>query len=102
MFERIYGNSIFLFQGMRARDSSLYSNGASVHYSGVNDMLPYWAARKHLYKPTIIHLDDVTVSSTLADSALEANAGMFGRQFSISYQGIKGKCFRPHVHVHVQ
>ena len=50
-------------------------------------MLPYWAARPHLYKPSIVFADDFTVSSTLADSALKANAGMLGRQFSISYQG---------------
>ena len=72
---------------MRARNSSLYSNGASVHYTGVNEMMRHWAARTHLYKPSIVYTDDVTVSSTIADTALEANAGMLGREFSISYQG---------------
>ena len=58
-----------------------------MHYGGVNEMMRHWASRTHLYKPSIVYTDDVTVSSTVADTAMEANAGMLGRQFSISYQG---------------
>ena len=73
---------------MRARNANRYSNGASVHYGGTNDMLPHWASRTHLYKPSIVFADDFAASSTFTTSALQANAGMLGRQFSISYQGI--------------
>ena len=76
---------------MRVRDSDQYSNGASVHYGGTNDMITHWAARPHLYKASIIYTDDYTVSSTYTESALEINSGKLGRQFSISYQGT-GTC----------
>ena len=72
--------------GMRARHGHLYTHGGSVHYAGVNDMIPYWVARPGLFKLNEIHVDDF-VSSTAVDSAIRANRGEIGRQVSLGHQG---------------
>ena len=72
--------------GMRKRPPMNYTNGASVHYGGVNDMLPHWLARPQLYKVNIIYVDDIE-SSTIVDTAIKANLGQIPRQVTIAFQG---------------
>ena len=72
--------------GMRSRPAMNYTNGASVHYGGVNEMLPYWLARPQLYKVNIIYVDDIG-SSTIVDTAIKGNHGQIPRQVTIAFQG---------------
>ena len=72
--------------GMYARPPENYTNGASVHYRGVNDMLPYWVARPHKFKMNIIYVDAFQ-SSTIVDTAIQANLGQIPRQATIAFQG---------------
>ena len=73
---------------MRARNPALYTSGASVHYSGTNDMLRYWSARPHLYKTPVMYVDAITLDSTIVGTSIEANVGLIKRDFRISYQGM--------------
>ena len=72
--------------GMRARDPDDYTNGASVHYSGMNDMLRHWLARPDVYKPNIIYVDDFT-TSTFVTTAIAYNKGEIPREVTIAHQG---------------
>jgi hypothetical protein len=67
--------------GMRARPPQNYTNGASVHYSGVNDMLPYWLAR-----PQRSYTDSFE-SSSIVDTAISANLSQIPLQVTIDHQG---------------
>ena len=73
---------------MRARNPALYTSGASVHYSGTNDMLRYWSARPHLYKTPVMYVDAINLDSTIVGTSIEANVGLIKREFRISYQGM--------------
>ena len=72
--------------GMYARPAENYTNGASVHYRGVNEMLPYWIARSQRYKMNIIYVDDFP-TSTFVETAIQANLGQIPRQVTIAFQG---------------
>lgn len=73
--------------GMRARDSSQYSSGKSVHYRGVNDMYKHWLARPLTYKPNIIYVDDGVNSSDIVTTAILANLKLINRQVTLTFQG---------------
>ena len=73
---------------MRAREALQYTSGASVHYSGTNEMLRYWAARPHLFKTPVFYVDAVTNESTLVETSIDANVGLIKREFRITYQGL--------------
>lgn len=72
---------------LQVRDHTKYSSGKSVHYRGVNDMYRYWVARPNLYKPNIIYSDDSVKSSTIVDTAIEANLGQIKPEVAVTYQG---------------
>ena len=72
--------------GMWARPMDIYTNGASVHYGGNNNMLRHWIARPDLYKPNIIGTDDF-LSSTFVQTAISANSGDISREVTIAHQG---------------
>jgi hypothetical protein len=72
--------------GMRARPPDLYTNGASVHYSGNNDMLRHWVARPGLYKPNVVTTDDF-VTSTFVQTVISANLGEIPREVTVAHQG---------------
>ena len=73
-------------RGMFARDTKRYSNGRSVNYLGINDMIEYWLRRPNLYKLNILYIDD-DVSSSLVDIAIRANGGYYKPSVSITHQG---------------
>ena len=73
--------------GMSARHEEYYSNGASVHYRGVNDMFRYWLARPGLYKANILYVDDAAVSSDIVSTAVLANMNEIPREAAITLQG---------------
>jgi hypothetical protein len=70
--------------GMRARPPQNYTNGASIHYSGINDMLLYWLVRPQRYKVNIIYTDSFE-SSSIVDTAISANLGQIPRQVTIAH-----------------
>ena len=73
--------------GMSVRSEEYYSNGASIHYRGVNDMYGYWLARPGLYKANILYIDDAVLSSDIVATAIRANLKEIPREASITLQG---------------
>ena len=72
--------------GMRRRPANLYTNGGSVHYSGLNDWIRHWAARPNLYRINVVYLD-VTSVTTFVETAIQANRGEIPREVTLAFQG---------------
>ena len=72
---------------MQARNAQLYSSGVSVHYRGTNDFVKHWLARPDTFSPSIFMVDDVTGSSTIPETVVQAVMGDIKRQVAITYQG---------------
>ena len=70
--------------GMRARPVEYYSNGASVHYGGTNEMLYFWLARPNIYRINTIYTDDF-LSTTFVATVIEANRGNIVREVTVAF-----------------
>jgi hypothetical protein len=71
---------------MRARHCQNFTNGASIRYSGVNDILPYGLAQFKRYNVNIIYTDSFE-SSSIVDTAISANLGQIPHRVIIAHQG---------------
>ena len=62
---------------------------------GVFCFVRYWLSRPDRFGPSFYMVDDAVVSSTIAETIIQANMGEIKRQAAISFQG--GTCTLSHM-----